>query len=124
MDEKTKAALRDAGLDTDTAINRFMGNENMYEKFLVKFINDKNFDAISSAMDNQDWDSMFAALHTLKGVSGNLEMTHLFQACSDAVCYFRNNDNKNLQEVQALYGHIQTAYNQVIDVIKKEWDYD
>lgn len=44
MDEKFRKSLEENGTDVDTVLKRFLGNEAMYIKFLVKFIDDKNIE--------------------------------------------------------------------------------
>ena len=43
MNEEGKRSLIDAGVDYDGALHRFLNNETMYEKFLVKFPDDVNY---------------------------------------------------------------------------------
>ena len=47
-------ALTDLGADTEGALRRFMNNEAFYERFLLKFMDDKTFDAIAPALEAGD----------------------------------------------------------------------
>lgn len=71
------SSLRAAGNDVDGAIARFMGNEQMYVKFLGKLVQDDSFDKLNAALAVGDVEEGFAAAHTLKGVLGNLGLTVL-----------------------------------------------
>lgn len=46
MDEEFKKLLIENGADVETTIKRFMGNEGLYLKFLMKFPDDKNYESI------------------------------------------------------------------------------
>ena len=43
MDEKFRKQLEENGADVDATLKRFMGNETLYMKFIMKFLDDKNF---------------------------------------------------------------------------------
>ncbi len=70
------------GIDMETAVKRFGGKEEKYHRLLKVFAHDcpaevKPFeDAISE--DNKAWTVHF--IHTIKGVSGNLGITELYEA--------------------------------------------
>ena len=38
-----KEGLISQGVDYNTALERFMGKDDLYERFLVKFLDDENF---------------------------------------------------------------------------------
>ena len=42
MDEKFRKQLEENGADVDTTVKRFMGNEAIYMKFIMKFLDDDN----------------------------------------------------------------------------------
>ena len=42
MNKEIIEKLRRIGVDTESAIERFMGNEALYTKFALRFIDDKN----------------------------------------------------------------------------------
>lgn len=60
--------LKLTGINTDTAIERFMGNEMIYIKMLKKFIDDSTFSKFSTSAEIKDNKSLFEASHTLKGI--------------------------------------------------------
>lgn len=68
MNEKLKEQLRQAGVDVEKAVERFMGNEDLYWKFALRFLEDKNTQMLSEALEKQDVKEAFAAAHNLKGV--------------------------------------------------------
>lgn len=74
--------LRTYGADMDGALERFVGDEELYADCFQLFWEDASFPALDSALARQDYAAAFEAAHTLKGVAGNLGLTPLF----DAVC--------------------------------------
>lgn len=82
MDERFRKQLEENGADVDTTLKRFMGNEAMYMKFLMKFSDDRNYDSIMENMKKQDYEAVFNGAHTLKGVSANLGLNPVFTASS------------------------------------------
>jgi HPt (histidine-containing phosphotransfer) domain-containing protein len=81
--------LAESGSDTKSALNRFMGQQDFYGKFLVKFLDDDNYSKIAPAFNANDSDASLMAVHTLKGVSGNLGFTALYEATSNTVSLIR-----------------------------------
>lgn len=110
-------SLKNAGVDTDGSIARFVGNTAMYEKFLRKFPGDDTFAKIKPAFDKDDWTEALNATHTLKGVSGNLGMTRLYNACSETVVLLRAKEN---EKARTSYDGIKAAYDEMISVISKD----
>lgn len=59
-------------MDVDSALDRFMGNEKMLDKYLTKFLNEKTYAALLAAVGADDEAAAGAAMHTLKSVCGTL----------------------------------------------------
>ena len=92
MDALKKQRLTAAGIDLDGALERFMGNEALLERFLKRFLQDENEALLSAALTGGDLESALTASHTLKGVCGNLSMTALFVLFSRQVTALRAGD--------------------------------
>ena len=60
MDESRKQALRDAGVNVEEGLERFMNNEALWERFLSRFPADPNPAALSAALDKGDWAAALA----------------------------------------------------------------
>lgn len=72
MDEMLKRKLAENGADVDGTLHRFMGNETLYLKFLLKFRDDANYRGLLESLDGENYEEAFKCAHTLKGVSANL----------------------------------------------------
>ena len=111
MEENARRPLEAAGIDVDEALARFMGNEALLAKFLLRFPADENFPLLCRAMEQSDPDGAFQAAHTLKGVVGNLSMTGLFRQVSALVEDLRQGD---LPAAEARMPALQAQYDTVI----------
>lgn len=113
MDSVRRQRLMDAGIDVDSALGRFMNNEALLEKFLAKFPADPNHDRLTAAIAAGDKEGALTAAHTLKGVSGNLSMTALFELLTRQVAAFRAGDWEAavamMPELDRMYDGLCTA---------------
>lgn len=110
MDNTWKQIAQNAGIDIDSGVERFSGNEMLYEKFLHRFADDKSYSELVAALSDDDCSAAFNAAHTLKGVSGNLSLIRLQEIVSEQVEYLRLGDldagKRILEEVSAAYKDI------------------
>lgn len=110
---QNKEMLKEAGIDVDGVLQRFMGSESLAEKFLKRFSSDATFSQLSGCIEAGDCDGAFRAAHTLKGVAGNLGMTALFDCVSEMTEKFRAKDMSAAQEdlaaLKAIYDRILGA---------------
>ena len=53
MTEETKQYLAQAGIRADQALERFMGNETLFERFLKKFPQDPNYSILLEGMEER-----------------------------------------------------------------------
>lgn len=54
--------------------------DKLVEKFVLMLPKEPCFRNLKAGMENQDWQSAFAACHTLKGVAANLALTTLYNS--------------------------------------------
>ena len=73
MVEQLKQKLKENGADVEGTLHRFMGNDALFLKFILKFKDDKNYAALKDALDQRNYEEAFKAAHTLKGVIGIIE---------------------------------------------------
>ena len=72
MDATRKARLEAAGINVDGALERFMGNASMLERYLGRFLEEKSYAALSDAVAADDAAAAAAAVHTLKSLCGTI----------------------------------------------------
>ncbi|MEP1447724.1 MAG: Hpt domain-containing protein [Paraglaciecola sp.] len=71
--------------DTQFAINQFSGNQSLLVKILDKFINQyQHFDTqLKDSLQQQNYSAAKQEVHTVKGVSGNIGLKALHNACKE-----------------------------------------
>ncbi|MCR5033763.1 MAG: Hpt domain-containing protein [Lachnospiraceae bacterium] len=90
MDRELRLRLMQEGLDVDSALDRFMDNEEMYCRFLLKFFEDANYGRLQEAFSQKNAKECFEAAHALKGVILNLGMDRLAGEIKPIVEIFRS----------------------------------
>ena len=75
MDKERKTRLHGGGINVDNALERFMGNEAMLERYLKKFLDEKSYVQLVEAITADDREGAGVAVHTLKSVCGTLGLS-------------------------------------------------
>lgn len=114
MDESRKKQLEAAGIDVGDALARFMNNEGLMMKFLLRFPQDQNYQRLCQAMEAQDAAAAYEAAHTLKGVAGNLSMKGLYARVCDVVEDLRGGD---LAAAAGKMDGLRASYQQTLDAV-------
>ena len=78
----TLDALRAYGANVDEGLARCVNNEAFYLRMVGLVLADVNFDKLKDAAAAKDTPAMFEAAHALKGATGNVSLTPLY----DLVC--------------------------------------
>ena len=71
-------ALKEFGANTEEGLGRCMGSEDFYFKLVRMIPATGEFEKLSAAIGENDLDAAFEAAHSLKGVTGNLALTALY----------------------------------------------
>ena len=108
-------ALKNWGADTETALNRFMGDEDLYIECLDMIVDDEHFAGLAKTITDGEYKQAFEHAHCLKGVSGNLGLTPLFEALCALVEPLRNEKYENLEDKLAV---IETKHAEYNDIMK------
>ncbi len=119
MDESFKQRLKECGADVETTVNRFMGNEAMYEKFLKKFTDNSNYSGLEESIREENYEEMFKYAHTLKGVSANLGLDPIYKAASDLTEEIRGKQAEEIDkgQVQEIWQELQRVYKMFEDLL-------
>ena len=116
MTDEIKKDLALAGIDVNGGIDRCMGNEGLYERFLKKFLNDGNWEGFIKAMDGKDYKTAESCIHSLKGVCGNLSMDSLYASTSEITGFLRASEYEKAEMLAKKAG---AEYKAVCDAIKR-----
>lgn len=91
------------GADMTATLERFVGDEALYERCFGMFMEDASFAELERALREKDYTAAFNAAHTLKGVAGNLGLTPLYEKICQIVESLRHQDYSHLDaEYQAI----------------------
>jgi len=105
--EKTKRErLEHLGLDVEKVYERFMGNEEMIDKYLKRFITDKHYERLTSALNERDTQRAFQEAHALKGLCANLSLIDISKEMNVCVEYLRVNDLDNAIHIKVTLDEI------------------
>ena len=95
-----------------------MMNDFFIAKMITKFINNNSCEQMISLYEQKDYRALFAAAHTLKGVTGNLSLTPLFELACTITEATRNSDDVNLDkeinELKYIYELIKDNYSKYV----------
>ena len=116
MDQKIREQLENADINVDEALERFMNNEGLMLKFLLRFPQDENFARLKLGLEQGDATAAYTAAHTLKGVVGNLAMGELFRMVSQVVEDLRGED---LAAAQERMEPLEVQYLRTIEVLNQ-----
>ena len=75
----TLDALRAYGANTGEGLSRCMNNEPFYLRMVAMALADKNFDALTAAINAGNATAAFEAAHALKGSVGNVSLTPIYK---------------------------------------------
>ncbi|MEG7529912.1 MAG: Hpt domain-containing protein [Hungatella sp.] len=103
-------------IDADAGIRRFGGKKELFEKFLFKFPEDRNYIQLKEALKTCDYELAFHYAHALKGVSGNLSLQCLYQAVCGLVEQMRSN---NYNDLDVFMDTIDAIYDATLDAIRQ-----
>lgn len=74
--------LREYGADVDGVMERFMDDEELLLTCIQEILAQNDIEALKNAVVSKEYDGAFEYAHALKGVTGNLGLTPLY----DEIC--------------------------------------
>lgn len=116
MDEKSRAMLKEAGVDYDLGLDRFDGNAELFEKFIKRFPEDTSLDSLRHALASDDGENAYRAAHTLKGVVGNLSFTPYFDLMTTVAKDLREGDLAGAKELMPA---VEKAHADILDALQR-----
>ena len=94
--EKIFRELEAWGCDIEGALERFLGDEDLYMTCLETVITDSNFDKLGASLVEENVLDAFDYSHTLKGVFANLGLTPMFAIVETVVEPLRGGSARDL----------------------------
>ena len=109
--------LKEGGVDFDKGVARFLGDRCLYELILTTFLNDTTFGQGKAALEEENYQCLMEAVHTMKGVAGNTDMATLFLTAAVLCEYLRKHETPEKTVVTDLFCVMESAYLAVISAI-------
>ncbi|MFA6708298.1 MAG: Hpt domain-containing protein [Fusobacterium sp.] len=107
--------LNNHGCDVKGALDRVLGDEELYVICLKKFVADDAFENLGKFIEEENIEKAFNESHTLKGVAGNLGITPLYDLLVVIVEKLRNNSSIGVYED---YKKMMKSYNKIKKISK------
>lgn len=107
--------LAESGIDYAEAMDRFGGNEALYRRLAVKFLDDQHVEALEKALEANDAEQAFREAHSLKGIAGNLSFTNLYRISCLISEELREG---NLTAAQEIMEPLKEARNSVMQALE------
>lgn len=105
------------GVDYTEITNR-LPSEALIKRVLLKFLDDKTFQGLTEAVEKRDFQEIFYAAHTLKGIAANLGLHPLYQEVSELTELTRN-EVRDEAAVWEAFRKVEKYYLEEIEDIRK-----
>ena len=120
MDAEMLKRFTEVGVKPEEAIYRFLGKEDIYRKFLGKYLTDTGISDIKNGLAKKDAYEVFKAAHTLKGVAANLGLEAVQSKASEITECTREKsfDAFDVALLEKLLASLEECNERVCQVIK------
>ena len=109
--------LKKLGVDVDEGLGRVMGDSSLYEMMLGMFVDAVRDNPVSvEDFSDADLDDLVKRIHMLKGVTGNLALTPLFNGYKSALVLLRAG---KAADAKAEFERMLPVQVEFIDCIKR-----
>ncbi len=108
--------LKALGVNIDEGLNRIGGNEKLYTRLLGSFVKSMKANEVTMDFDTDDLHDVIEKTHTIKGTSGNMSITPIYESYSEIVKLLRM--NKPLEAKEEL-AKILPVQEEILQCIKK-----
>lgn len=102
------------GGDYESVLGR-LRREQLVEKFMLKFLEDKSFAQFEAAMASGNYEEGLRAVHTLKGVCQNLSFTALYESSNQVTQAMKAHDYAKAMEMAP---RLSEDYHRVIHAVE------
>ncbi len=121
MAENLMSELEKNGADVKSTLDRFMGKQELYEKFLKKFAHSTDCTCLIENLKMEDYGEAFRSAHTLKGVAGNLGLVPIQTLASEITELLRGKEEPDIDKaaVQEKRLELEGSYDTFMKIIKE-----
>lgn len=108
--------LERLGVNTREGLERFSGNESLYARMIGKLPASVNGLEVMESIEAEDIEAAERKAHTIKGVTGNLSITPLYNAYTQIVNELRTG---NTAEAKEILENILPVQQKILECIEK-----
>lgn len=109
--------LNAVGVNTEKAIERFMGNTDLFLRFIQRLPESMDFAKMNEALLNEDEESFYMQVHTLKGTAGNLGVENVCECAQALLVEFRASQFKNRKKLTELLKEAETESEKLSELL-------
>lgn len=110
--------LRFENCDVDSAMERCLNDEEFYLSCFKLAVADSAFEKLGNALEKNDLEKAFEYAHGLKGVTGNMGITPLYNKVVEIVEPLRNR-KEDIVVIKAIYNEIMSIRKRFSDISDK-----
>lgn len=103
------------GADYDKVLG-WLVDDSFIEKFIKKFAVSNYYQPIETALNEDDYESAFKNVHSLKGVAANLGLDKLFEVSSELCEELRH--GKPDKDVSGMLENIRKEHDRIIEFVR------
>ena len=92
-------SLKAYGANVDEGLGRCMGNEALYLKLVATIPSEERFALLKEQIEADNLDDAFESAHALKGVTGNLSLTPLYDPLVEITEHLRSREAIDYSEL-------------------------
>ena len=108
--------LKEKGVELEPVLRRFLGKEEMYLKFLKRFLEDDSYTKMQISLEAYDAEGAFKACHTLKGVVTNLGLDGIMKTVIPITEKLRAGSLEGILELQK---QLEKEYETVTEILRR-----
>ena len=110
-----RTCYEEAGADYDSLLKRYRSDK-LLEKYLRRFLDDISFMQLQKAMEQEDTEGAFEAVHNLKGISLNMDFGKLYEVCSALTELLRDGRKRDCSRE---YAAVAAEYKRVYEIVER-----
>lgn len=114
MTNEQKDMLAGMNFDVSGTLSRFMNKENLYERFLIKFLDDVNYNGLIKSIEEKNYEGAYISAHTLKGVAGNLGITGIYECSIELLEKLKAKEYEGIDDI---LNQLTESYNAAYEAI-------
>ena len=111
--------LDEAGIDTQKAIGRFMGNTALFLKFVRRLPDALRFGEIRTALQQEDYETFYMLVHTLKGTAANLSAENLAECVQAILVEYRASGFKHMRKLEGLLREAEVESENLSELLRQ-----